>query len=192
MSLDWLDGDTLESARRLLGWRLVCDTPEGRCSGIIVETEAYTSDDPASHSSRGCTPRNRAMFGPSGHAYVYHIHRHFCVNVVTRPSGIGEAVLVRALEPEEGTELMALRRNTDQHRLLCAGPGRLCSALGIGIMHNEMDLLIGQLRLEPGRAVFNEDIAETARIGISQAVDRPWRFCVRETPYLSRRLPGGK
>jgi DNA-3-methyladenine glycosylase len=189
MNLNWLDGDTLASARRLLGWRLLCDTPEGRCSGIIVETEAYTADDPACHASRGSTPRNRAMFGPSGHAYVYHIHRWFCVNVVTRPPGIGEAVLIRALEPEQGLDLMSERRKTSQSLLLCAGPGRLCSALGIGMMHNEMDLSTGQLRLEPGRTVVDEDIAATARIGISQAVDRPWRFCVRDSPFLSRRLP---
>ena len=140
--------------------------------GVIVETEAYRSDDPASHSHRGPTARNAPMFGPPGTFYVYRSYGiHWCINVVCRPPGIAEAVLIRALEPRVGVEQMIARRGLDDLRRLCRGPGSLGQALAAGPHLN-------------GRPA---DVA-TARIGITRAADRPWRFVDPESVYLSRRL----
>lgn len=150
--------------------------------GIIIETEAYGRDDPASHSFRGPTPRNAAMFGPPGHAYVYRSYGiHLCLNVTGRP---GEAVLIRALRPTHGQEAMALRRNSP---LLCSGPGRLAEALGIrpddnGAPFDGEDLSL-VLADNPGPVLAGP------RIGISRALDRPWRFGLAGAPGLSRPFP---
>lgn len=177
-----LEGDTVAAARALLGWRLWHETPEGVTAGIIIETEAYTSDDPASHSFRGRTPRNAAMFGPPGTAYIYRIHQQVCLNVATRAEGMGEAILLRGLTPMEGLDVMRRRRGIDDARLLCAGPGRLCRAMGVTLDLNFHRLWVPPLLLLPGAPVPEADVVATTRIGIRVATDRPWRFCVRGAP----------
>ena len=146
--------DTVSVARALLGRMLVSDSPEGRTAGRIVETEAYLCDDAACHASRGETPRNRAMFGPPGRSYTYLIYGMYrCFNVVTGPAGLGEAVLIRALEPVEGLELMAQRRGKRDPKALCSGPGKLVIALGIADLPNGSDLRERPLIVaEPGGA----------------------------------------
>lgn len=185
-----LERDALTAARGLLGWRVVHETPQGTTVGRIVETEAYAADDPASHAYTGITPRNRAMFGPPGRAYTYRIHQQVCFNVVVLPAGMPEAVLIRALEPEEGWDLMRARRGVEAARLLCAGPGRLCRAMGITMEHNEQRLWAGPLRLVPGDPVPDGDVVATARIGIRKAADRPWRFYQRSAASVSKRAKG--
>ncbi len=165
-------------ARRLIGAVL---RVRG-AGGIVVETEAYTRDDPASHSFRGPTLRNAAMFGPAGHAYVYCSYGiHLCLNVVARP---GEAVLIRALAPETGIEAMALRRGTDDLRRLCSGPGKLGQALGITLADNGQPFGGPDLHLE--LPVVIPPIATGPRIGIRRAMDNQWRFGVAGSPWLSR------
>ena len=178
--------DTIEVARELLGALLVHWTPEGIISGRIVETEAYLRNDPACHASRGMTQRNKVMFGPPGHAYVYFTYgMHYCMNAVTQPEGIGEAVLIRALEPLEGIELMRRNRRTDDLRVLCSGPARLTEALGIGRGHNGLDLITSCLTVAAGERVG--DIVQTTRIGIKEAADDPWRFYSRRrVEWVSR------
>ncbi len=178
---------TVEVARDLIGRLLVACNEEGEpLIGRIVETEAYGPDDPASHAYRGPRRTNAAMFGRPGLLYVYRSHGiHFCANVVTQPEGVGEAVLLRALQPLAGLESMRERRGPVPETRLCAGPGCLCRAFGIGMEHNGADLQSGPLRLFAGDGVPLE-VAATPRIGISRAVERPWRFVARGSPYLSR------
>jgi DNA-3-methyladenine glycosylase len=183
---------SLEVARDLLGRVLVRTLPDGtRLAGRIVEAEAYRQDDPASHSFRGRTPRTDVMFGPPGHLYVYFTYgMHFCMNAVTGPDGEGSAALLRALEPLEGLDEMARRRGTQNPRLLCAGPGRLCQALGIGREHNGTDLVSGDImHIERGTPLPDEDVGAGPRVGVNVAVEQPWRFVVLRSPYLSRRSP---
>ena len=181
--------DTVTLARKLLGTCLVHRTRQGRIAGRIVETEAYLRDDPACHAARGKTERNAAMFGPPGAAYVYLIYgMYHCFNVVTAPAGVGEAVLIRALEPLEGIELMQRRRGTENLHELCNGPGKLCDALDLTPKMNGVKLTRGALTLtdlpdKPGP----DEIVATPRIGISVAVDLPLRFYIKGNHFASRR-----
>jgi DNA-3-methyladenine glycosylase len=153
--------------------------------GRIVETEAYASDDPASHSYRGPRPRNLAMFGPPGHLYVYISHGiHRCANVVTEPVGTGSAVLLRAVEPLDGIECMRVNRGMVTDQLLCAGPGRLTQAFQIGIEHDGAQLVGPQVVVS--RAARCEMIAATPRIGLTVARENLWRFVDPASDCLSR------
>lgn len=165
-----------------------CEISYGGCGGIVVEAEAYGQSDPASHSFRGETPRCRSMFGPPGTVYVYLLYGlHWCLNLVTEAEGTGAAVLIRAIEPTHGIDLMRQRRGTDDPRLLCAGPGRLTQALGVtGVIDGQSLAAAG---VHVGRRAVQPDIARVPRIGISQATDLPWRMVARGSRYLSRPIP---
>lgn len=153
----------------------------GPCSLLVCEVEAYIEDDEASHSFRGPTPRNTVMFGPPGHAYVYLCYGvHWCLNVVTGPPGTGEAVLIRAGAIWGGEALMRERRPKARTTDLLNGPGKLTAALGINHLHNGIDLLArgAIVALRPGIPVAPESVERSARVGITKAVDRPWRYSV--------------
>jgi len=188
-----LRADTVEAARALLGCVLWHETPQGVAAGRIVETEAYLLDDPACHASRGPTPRTAVMFGPPGRAYIYFIYgMYHCFNVVTRGKGTGEAVLIRALEPLEGLDLMAQRRKTENIRNFCNGPAKLVLALDIRKEQTGEDLRQGRLRLlapgsYPGWNARKPPLIKVGpRIGISVAVDLPLRFYVADNPFVSK------
>jgi len=175
-------------ARALLGATLEHETPAGRCVGRIVETEAYLGPhDPASHSAAGLTPRTRWLFGPPGRAYVYFIYgRYWCLNAVTQPSGIGSAVLIRAIEPLEGLALMRARRPAaHRDRDLTNGPGKLCAALAIDGRANGWSLARSPLIVRRGIEIADADVVVTPRIGITRAVDWPQRYLVRGNPWVS-------
>jgi DNA-3-methyladenine glycosylase len=182
--------DTEELARFLVGKALVHDSPEGRMSGRIVETEAYVVGDAAAHSYRGMTPRNRSLFLERGHSYVYFIYgTWFCLNVSGEREGVGGGVLLRALEPVEGADLMLKRRPDAAPHRLASGPGCLATALGIGRMHDGMDLCApGVLWLAaPGRGWAGPSIGRSVRIGITKEAHRPLRFFERGNPCVSGR-----
>jgi DNA-3-methyladenine glycosylase len=170
-----------EVARRLIGMSLLIDG----VGGIIVETEAYDREDPASHTFSGPTPRNAVMFGPPGRAYVYLSYGiHWCLNFVCREAGHGAGVLIRALEPVAGISVMRRRRRQRELRLLCSGPGRLGQALAVTHQLNgsRLDRAPFKLAAASGRP----SVVCGPRIGISKGVDAPWRFGLADSPYLSR------
>lgn len=225
--------DTLAAARRLLNCLLVHDSPDGLTIGRISETEAYTRDDPACHAFTRRTLRNAAMFGPPGHAYMHlNYGLHWCFNAVTAPEEVAEAVLIRAVEPLVGMELMCIRRGLSiledstvenltgeglaegpaksllgdslagsanpaklhlkRCHFLCGGPGKLSVAFGMTAAFNHFDLTTGRgLWLAPPAEDMGyaqaEDIMATPRIGITKAADYPWRFTLRNDPYVSRK-----
>lgn len=178
---DFFARDVALVARDLVGAELYVDA----VGGAIVETEAYGPADPASHSFGGPTPRNRAMFGPPGCAYVYRIYgRHWCLNLTT---GEGSAVLVRALLPIKGLAAMAERRGTSGDRHLCSGPGKLCEALGVD---RRLDgLPLGEAPFELYEAPAGTAVVTGPRIGITRAADTRWRFGLAGSPFLSRPFP---
>lgn len=179
---------TVEAACSLLGHYLLKKTETGWEGGRIVETEAYTQNDPASHSFRGQTPRNAAMFGSPGTIYVYRSYGiHWCLNAVLQPEGIGEAVLIRAIEPLWGIKTMRERRDVESIKQLCRGPGNVCRALGIDDRFNGFCLRRSHLHIAVGETVPDDQIMATPRVGISQAVDQPWRFLIRGNPFVSAR-----
>jgi DNA-3-methyladenine glycosylase len=156
--------------------------------GIIVEVEAYHHTDPAAHSYRGPTSRNRVMFGPAGFSYVYRSYGiHWCVNFVCEEEGSASAVLIRALEPTHGLTAMRRRRGVDDARALCSGPGKLCEALGITVAHSELALD------KPPIALFarkeKPEIVAGIRIGITKAVELPWRYGLKDSKFLSKAFP---
>ena len=172
-----------EVVPELIGATLLVDGIGGK----IVEVEAYDEDDPASHSFSGRTARTASMFGPPGHAYVYRSYGiHWCLNLVCAPDGRAEAALVRSLEPTHGLEKMRERRRLDTTRELCSGPGKLCQALGITRAHDGLPLDEPPFELlvrkeEPALAVGT-------RVGITRAVEHPWRYGLAGSPFLSRRF----
>ncbi len=171
-------------APNLIGVTLLVDG----VGGTIVEVEAYEPADPASHAFRGRTPRNEAMFGPPGHAYVYRSYGvHWCLNLVCEDEGVAAAVLIRALEPTSGVARMRDRRGTAETRLLAAGPGRLCEALAVTGDHDRLPL--DRPPFELRARSLEPEIAAVPRIGITRAADRPWRYVLAGSRFLSRGVP---
>ena len=172
-----------EVAPELIGATLLV---EG-VGGTIVEVEAYDQDDPASHGFRGRTARTASMFGPPGHAYVYRSYGiHWCLNLVCADEGRADAALVRALEPTRGLEAMRERRGLERERALCSGPGKLCQALGITRVHD--GLALDEPPFELLARAAEPALAAGPRIGITRAVQHPWRYGLAGSPFLSRRF----
>jgi DNA-3-methyladenine glycosylase len=179
--------DTVTVARELLGNIIVHHTPEGIVTGRIVETEAYIQGDPACHASCGMTPRNQVMFGPPGCAYVYFIYgMYYCFNVVTAAEGVGEAVLIRALEPLDGIFIMSARRGRERLVDLCSGPAKLVQSMGITHSHNGADLTAGPLLIHRGTEI-KEKIVSSTRIGIKEGDKLLLRFYLEGSIYVSRK-----
>lgn len=178
--------NTIEVARDLLGHLLVHATPRGRLAGRIVEVEAYRGPrDPASHAFHR-TKRSEIMWGPPGTAYVYFTYgNHYCVNVVTEPEGVAGAILLRAVEPLEGIDVMRAQRGVANDRALASGPGRLTKAMGIGPQHNGADLTQLPLYIARNRR-RPVPVATSPRVGIRVATRRPWRFFIPGNPFVSR------
>jgi len=175
-------------ARELIGCRLLY----GGCGGTIVETESYERDDPACHAFAGLTPRTETLFGPPGRAYVYLSYGiHSLLNFVAEPEGEAAAVLIRALEPDAGLEGMRARRGAGKADAdLCSGPGKLTEALGIGLADNGADLSRDPFLILPPKEGARPPVLTGPRIGISKAVERPWRFCSAGSSFVSKPLPG--
>jgi DNA-3-methyladenine glycosylase len=176
----------LEVARDLIG----CVVSHEGSAGVIVETEAYHDSEPASHAFVGLTERNRVLFGPPGRAYLYLSYGiHTCLNAVCEAEGVGAAVLIRALEPVEGIELMRERRGLERLEDLCSGPGKLTQALAIGLDLNGSDLIAGPIVIvSRPRAWRDVLISVDRRIGITKAAELPWRFTATGSRFVSRRV----
>jgi DNA-3-methyladenine glycosylase len=194
LEADFYARPVLEVARALIG----CTVEHGGAAGVIVETEAYHESEPACHAFVGLTPRTRTLFGPPGRAYVYRSYGiHALLNAVCEPEGIGAAVLIRALQPTAGLERMRARRSLvmssavgrgDEH--LCSGPGKLTQALGVSLGENGSDLSAGPVLIGPPAASWQEPtVLMGTRIGISKAVELPWRFCAGGNRHVSRPWP---
>jgi DNA-3-methyladenine glycosylase len=181
------DRPVLEVARELVG----CVVDHGGVSGVIVETEAYHDSEPACHAFVGLTPRTRTLFGPPGRAYVYRSYGiHALLNAVCESEGVGAAVLIRALEPLDGIAAMRARRGGVADAELCNGPGKLTQALAIELDGNGADLAAGALRILPRPPAWQEvELVAATRIGITKAIELPWRFCARGHRSVSRPWP---
>ncbi|MGO9751214.1 MAG: DNA-3-methyladenine glycosylase [Solirubrobacteraceae bacterium] len=188
MKPGFYDRPVLEVARDLIG----CVVTHGDCSGVIVETEAYHDSEPACHAFVGLTARTSTLFGPPGVAYVYRSYGvHALLNAVTEPQGVGAAVLIRALEPLDGVPEMQRRRGRERVRDLCSGPGKLTQALAIELNDNGCDLARGPVVISPRLATWPDpQIAVCRRIGITKAVELPWRFCAAGSRCLSAPVRG--
>jgi DNA-3-methyladenine glycosylase len=187
LSAQFYERSVHDVARDLIG----CTVAHGDTAGVIVETESYHADDEACHAYIGLTARNRVLFGPPAHAYVYLSYGvHSLLNFVAEPEGEAAAVLIRALEPVEGIEVMRARRGVDRVEELCSGPGKLTQALGIGLELNGVPLLDGPIRVS-GRANGRSEprIVRSERVGITKAADLPWRFSAAGSPFVSRPRP---
>ncbi len=183
------DRPVVEVARDLVG----CVVSHGDTSGVIVETEAYHDSEPACHAFVGLTARTAMLFGPPGRAYVYRSYGiHALLNAVCEREGVGAAVLIRALEPLDGVEAMRERRGVPRESDLCSGPGKLTQALGVELDRNGVDLSHGPVRIEPRPAAWREvELVAGPRIGITKAMELPWRFCARGSRHVSRPWPAG-
>jgi DNA-3-methyladenine glycosylase len=176
-------------ARELIGCRLFYAS----CGGTIVETESYERDDPACHAYVGLTARNEVLFGPPGRAYVYLSYGiHSLLNAVAEPEGEAAAVLIRALQPTRGLEEMRERRGVRSDEQLCSGPGKLTEALGVGLTANGADLGRDPFLLLPRAADWEGQIVTGPRIGITKAVERPWRFTLAGNSHVSRPRPASR
>jgi DNA-3-methyladenine glycosylase len=199
LAVDFYERPVLEVARDLIGCLL-----EHRCTaGVIVETEAYHDSEPASHAYRGLTPRTKTLFGPPGRAYVYRSYGiHALLNAVCEPEGVGAAVLIRALEPVAGIERMRARRALNgarrhtggagalRDRDLCSGPGKLTQAIGVSLSDNGRPLTAGPVRIKARSGRWREpSVVQGTRIGISHAVELPWRFSAAGNPNVSKPWP---
>jgi DNA-3-methyladenine glycosylase len=185
LSDEFFDRSVHEVARDLIG----CTVAHGETAGVIVETESYHADDPACHAYIGPTARNRVLFGPPAHAYVYFSYGvHSLLNFVAEPEGDAAAVLIRALEPVEGIEVMRARRGIDRVEDLCSGPGKLTQALGVGLELNGVPLASGPIRVL-GPPNGRPRVVTGPRIGISKAAELPWRFCAAGSRFVSRPYP---
>ena len=186
MNPSYYERPVVEVARELIG----CVVRHERCAGVIVEAEAYHDSEPACHAFVGLTPRTATLFGPPGRAYVYRSYGiHALLNAVCEPEGVGAAVLIRALEPLEGIELMRSRRGVERLERLCSGPGKLTQALGIELRHNGTDLARGPIVISGRPAAWRDvQVDVDQRIGITKAVELPWRFTAAGSRFVSRRV----
>jgi DNA-3-methyladenine glycosylase len=189
LEVGFYDRPVLEVARDLVG----CTVRHGETAGVIVETEAYHHSEPACHAFVGLTPRTATLFGPPGRAYVYRSYGiHALLNAVCEPEGEGAAVLIRALEPLDGVETMRARRGVRRVADLCSGPGKLTQALGIELAENGTSLVDGPVRFGPPVSARPAiEIAAGPRIGITKAIELPWRFCALGSRHVSRPWPPG-
>jgi DNA-3-methyladenine glycosylase len=184
---EFLTNPSYVAAPRLLGCHLVREIDGKRLVGRIVEVEAYSQEDEASHSFKGNTARTSVMFGPPGHLYVYFTYgMHYCANIVTGPDGYGAGVLIRAVEPLEGEDIMSVNRNGMSGVVLTNGPAKLTRALLIDKTLGGHDLSLSPLKLLVQSPLPSGAVVQTTRIGISKAADRPWRFYEKGNPYVSR------
>jgi DNA-3-methyladenine glycosylase len=181
--------DVVDVACDLVG----CVVSHGDTSGVIVETEAYHDSEPACHAFVGLTPRTSTLFGPPGRAYVYRSYGiHALLNAVSEPEGVGAAVLVRALEPLDGIGLMRVRRGVEPAEQLCSGPGKLTQALGVELDLNGADLARGPIVISPRPAAWRSvAVGAGPRVGISKAIDLPWRFCALGNRFVSKPASAG-
>jgi DNA-3-methyladenine glycosylase len=184
LAASFYDRSVHDVARDLVG----CVVRHGETAGRIVETESYHQEEPACHAFVGVTERTRTLYGPPGRAYVYFSYgMHSLLNAVAEPEGVGAAVLIRALEPVEGIELMRARRGVEAPEALCSGPGKLTQALGIGLELNRSSLLDGPVEIVERKR--SPRIVTGERVGITKAADLPWRFCDADSGHVSRPLP---
>jgi DNA-3-methyladenine glycosylase len=185
LTRDFYERSVHDVARDLIG----CVVRHGETAGRIVETESYHMDEPACHAFVGVTERTQTLYGPAGNAYVYFSYGvHSLLNAVCEEEGVGAAVLIRALEPVDGIELMRARRGVQRAEDLCSGPGKLTQALGVGLDLNGSSLVDGPIAVQPreGRA---PRIAVGERVGITKAAELPWRFCDADSRHVSRPWP---
>ncbi len=189
MEPGFFDRGVVEVARDLVG----CVVAHAGASGVIVETEAYHDSEPACHAYVGLTARTKPLFGPPGVAYVYRSYGiHALLNAVCEPVGVGAAVLIRALEPLDGLELMRERRGLERTLDLCSGPGKLTQALAIDLDLNDTSLQDGPIELLPPPPGWEEpELIAGPRVGITRAVDLPWRFAARGSRNVSKPWPRG-